>query len=138
PVSLDEGKEGVGGGCFFAVDGDDGVGLAAIDVAFFVGEGAPALLLADDPEAAKASAFRRAAGSERSDDEALLGLIDTANAGFGSRDTAGGDELRDNALHGINRNGEADSRVFAGGAGDRGVHSDEAPTSIEERAAGVA
>src|SRR5262245_58596180 len=53
-------------------------------------------------------------------------------------DAAVADELRDDSVHGVDGHGEADSRVRARGAVDRGVHADQPARAVEQRTAGVA
>src|SRR5215471_19229172 len=47
------------------------------------------------------------------------------------------DELRDDAIHGVDGNREANSRARSRRADDGGVHSDEPATAVKQRAAGV-
>ena len=47
------------------------------------------------------------------------------------------DELRDDAVDGVDGDGEPDARGDTAGADDRGVDADESPGTVEEWAAGV-
>jgi len=58
-MALDERQEGVGGYRLLAIDGDDCVGVAAVDLSLFVGERSTALLLADDAKRAEAGSLGR-------------------------------------------------------------------------------
>ena len=53
-------------------------------------------------------------------------------------DVAGLDELADDAVDHVDRDGEAQAVVRAGGTGDGGVHADDLAVDVAERAAGVA
>src|SRR5439155_13468819 len=97
-VALDERQEGIGGGRLLAIDGDDGVGVAAVDLSLLVGEWSAALLLADNAKCTQTRALGRATRFKRRNLKALLGNGDAIDARIGADDAAFLDELWNHAL----------------------------------------
>ncbi len=76
--------------------------------------------------------------AELAGDHGVDSLVGYRDADDGPTDFAVGDELRDDAIDGVDGDGEGDAGGLIGAACDSGVHADEPAGGVEKRSARVA